>query len=145
MPASDAVFLDTSGWIAILNADDRFHVQATAWLQEFGAVRRPLVTTDWVVAELGNGLARVAARARLAHAIEIFLQSGSSRLVRIDEAMFRRALELYAQVTDKTWGLVDCASFVVMRDQGIIDALTTDHHFEQAGFRSLLPTAKRPS
>ena len=141
MPASNAVFLDTSGWIAILNADDRFHVQATARLQEFGSSRRPLVTTDWVIAELGNGLARVAARARLARAIDVFLKSDSSRLVRIDEAVFRRALELYAQVTDKTWGLVDCASFIVMRDQHIVDALTTDHHFEQAGFRPLLPTA----
>jgi predicted nucleic acid-binding protein len=40
----------------------------------------------------------------------------------------------------QNWGLVDCASFVVMQQRGIIEALTTDHHFEQAGFvRSLKP------
>jgi hypothetical protein len=72
--------------------------------------------------------------------VEIFLQSPSSRLVRVDEGLFQRALELYGQVTDKTWGLVDCASFVVMRDQEIVDALTSDRHFEQAGFHCLLPT-----
>jgi hypothetical protein len=58
-----------------------------------------------------------------------------------EEEIFRRALELYAQVSDKTWGLVDCASFVVTRDEHIVDALTTDHHYEQAGFRCLLPSA----
>lgn len=141
MPTADAVFLDTSGWIAILNADDRFHAQAAGRLEELGSARRPLVTTDWVIAELGNGLARVPARTRLHEAVEIFLGSASSRLIRVDEEIFRGALELYARVTDKTWGLVDCASFVVMRQAGILDALTTDRHFEQAGFRCLLPTA----
>jgi len=32
----------------------------------------------------------------------------------------------------------DCISFIVMQDMGIIDALTTDDHFRQAGFRTLL-------
>jgi len=30
--------------------------------------------------------------------------------------------------------LPDCISFTVMRDSGIAEALTADHHFEQAGF-----------
>jgi uncharacterized protein len=51
-------------------------------------------------------------------------------------------LTLYEQATDKVWGLVDCASFVVMRDQRVLDALSGDRHFEQAGFRCLLPTAR---
>jgi predicted nucleic acid-binding protein len=50
-----------------------------------------------------------------------------------------RALQLYAERADKTWGLVDCASFVVMTEQGMTEAFTTDRHFEQAGFRCLLP------
>ena len=29
-------------------------------------------------------------------------------------------------------------TFIVMQDRGITDALTADHHFEQAGFRALL-------
>ena len=42
---------------------------------------------------------------------------------------------------DKTWGLVDCSSFLVMQDEGIADAFPTDRHFEQAGFNCLLPAA----
>jgi len=140
MPDSSAVFVDTSGWIALLNADDQLHDRAGKCLQELALAARPLATTDWVLAETGNGLARVAARARFVLAVETFLQSTSSRLARIDADTFQRALQLYGQMTDKTWGLVDCASFLVMREAGIRDALSADRHFEQAGFRCLLPT-----
>ena len=49
-----------------------------------------------------------------------------------------RALGLYHQHADKEWTLTDCTSFVVMREREITTALTADHHFEQAGFVSLL-------
>ena len=38
----------------------------------------------------------------------------------------------------KEWGLTDCISFIVMEDNGLTEALTTDEHFQQAGFRALL-------
>jgi predicted nucleic acid-binding protein len=47
-------------------------------------------------------------------------------------------LDLYARHPDESWSLTDCISFVVMTERGIIEALTGDHHFEQAGFRALL-------
>ncbi len=46
-------------------------------------------------------------------------------------------IELVARA-DKEWSLVDCASFVVMQQRGLTEALTTDRHFEQAGFVRLL-------
>jgi predicted nucleic acid-binding protein len=52
--------------------------------------------------------------------------------------LFERAIEFYGRRADKAWSLTDCVSFVVMADLGITDALTGDHHFEQASFRALL-------
>ena len=49
-----------------------------------------------------------------------------------------RPLGLFADRPDKHWSLTDCISFVVMNREGIVDALTGDRHFEQAGFRALL-------
>ena len=40
--------------------------------------------------------------------------------------------------SDKNWSVADCSSFVVMRYSNILEAFTTDHHFEQAGFVRLL-------
>ncbi|GCL48838.1 hypothetical protein NIES3804_03890 [Microcystis aeruginosa NIES-3804] len=45
---------------------------------------------------------------------------------------------LYCQRNDKNWGIVDCISFIVMEERRITEALTTDIHFQQAGFRALL-------
>ena len=56
----------------------------------------------------------------------------------IDPELLRRGLRRYDERPDKTWSLTDCVSFVVMEDHGLTDALTGDHHFEQAGFRALL-------
>jgi predicted nucleic acid-binding protein len=47
-------------------------------------------------------------------------------------------LLMYSTHTDKEWGITDCISFAIMRERGITDALTADHHFEQAGFIALL-------
>ena len=52
--------------------------------------------------------------------------------------LFDEGIELYAQCPDKDWSLIDCISFVVMREYNLTDALTADRHFEQAGFRVLL-------
>jgi hypothetical protein len=52
--------------------------------------------------------------------------------------LFERGRDLFAARPDKAWSLTDCTSFTVMADLAIKDALTTDHHFAQAGFRVLI-------
>jgi predicted nucleic acid-binding protein len=39
---------------------------------------------------------------------------------------------------DKVWSQVDSSSFIVMQQLKLQEALTTDRHFEQAGFVRLL-------
>ena len=52
--------------------------------------------------------------------------------------LFARGIALFSSRMDKAWTLTDCVSFVVMHEYGISEALTGDHHFEQAGFNILL-------
>ena len=59
-------------------------------------------------------------------------------IVPMGQELFDRGIELYGERLDKEWSITDCISFIVMREQGITDALTGDHHFEQAGFKALL-------
>ena len=54
------------------------------------------------------------------------------------QLLFGAGCDLYSERPDKNWSLTDCISFVVMQQHGITEALTADHHFDQAGFTILL-------
>jgi predicted nucleic acid-binding protein len=97
----------------------------------------PLVTTDAVLLEVGNSLARQRKQAAVA-LIERFLRADNVEVVPLTPALFDKGFTLYRGHADKQWGLVDCISFVVMRERGMMDALTFDQHFTQAGFSALM-------
>ena len=78
-----------------------------------------MYVTDWVVAETGNGLAGGWNRELFWMSLRVFLTSPDIRLIFVDGDLLLKALDLYEARQDKGWGLVDCASFVVMTEQGI--------------------------
>lgn len=129
------ILIDTSFVVALVNDTDENHEKALNLSLEFDG--KPTVITDSVMLEIGNTLARVY-KTESIEAIEGFFASKEVEVVRLDETLFDKAFELYKTHADKTWGLVDCISFVVMRENGITDALTHDKHFVQAGFRALM-------
>jgi len=65
-----------------------------------------------------------------------------SRKPRLDDAAtqgaFADGFELYSERQDKDWSLTDCISLAVMKERGLTEVLTGDHHFEQAGVKALL-------
>lgn len=138
---ASSVFLDTQGWLALLNSADGLHANADRVWRDLGGRGYQVVLTDWVVAETGNGLARSQIKNRFAEAVQLIDRSVRSELIFVNQALLRRALEMYERHQDKSWGLVDCASFIVMADASITEAFTSDRHFEQAGYRCLLPTS----
>ena len=135
---NDYVFLDTVGLIALLNQDDQYHHRAAEAFARIGQTARKVITTDLVLAELGNSLARTALREDVFWLIRQLHEDRSSTVLYVTRQRFHEALELYHARQDKSWGLVDCVSFTVMRSKRLIDAFTADHHFEQAGFNCLL-------
>lgn len=134
--STERFFLDTAYVQALLNARDQYHRPAQVLFPRVRAAHEVLVT-EAVLTEAGNVLAR-SRRAEAAAFIERCYSTPNIRVVSVDTALFHRALDLYRSRDDKTWGLTDCISFVVMQDYGLVDALTTDEHFQQAGFRALL-------
>ena len=97
----------------------------------------PLLTTEPVILEIGNGLAR-SNKPQAVQIITNFLRDPQVEVVRLTPELFDAGFALYQSHTDKQWGLVDCISFVVMRQRNVYEALTFDGHFAQAGFRALL-------
>jgi uncharacterized protein len=128
-------FLDTSYIVALVNERDQAHEKANELVEIYDSL--PLLVTDAVLLEIGNSLAKVCKTGAI-EILDEFLLSDKVEIVRLDENLFDKAFQLYKTHLDKTWGLVDCISFVVMREHGIIDALTYDKHFVEAGFRALM-------
>ncbi len=131
------VFADAAYWIGLFYPKDQLHeavVKASASL-----VKTRLVTSEMVLAEVLNGLARyLNLRSAVATAIGAIMADPNTEVVPQTAMLFREALVLYRSHHDKEWGLTDCSSFVIMRQRGLGEALTYDHHFEQAGFVALL-------
>jgi predicted nucleic acid-binding protein len=132
------VFLDTSFAIAVTVSTDRYHSIASRLATNLRESRVPLVTTQGILAEIADSFSKPpyrAAAVTLLHALE---HDPLVTILPIDGERFARGSALFVARPDKTWGLTDCISFHVMKERGVTDALTTDRHFQQAGFRALL-------
>ena len=134
------VFVDTSGWASFFVRTEPHHAKAielmTQWQQQNGRV----VTTNYVLSELAalfTSPLRVP-RSTILDCIQTIRSRPWVEVVHIDPSLDEAAWKLFGDRLDKEWSLVDCASFVVMQQRGLTDALTADHHFEQAGFVRLL-------
>lgn len=131
-------FLDTSYAIALASSRDQFHEQAVQLADQLEAAATQLVTTRAVLLEIGNALSKQRYRHAAIALLDALETDPAVEIVPLTEQLYMRAVDLYRQRDDKEWGLVDCVSFIVMRDREIYDALTTDDHFRQAGFNVLL-------
>jgi hypothetical protein len=129
------VFADTFFFLALLNPADATHRDAVALSR---SLRRRRVTTTWVLTEVGDAMSVGTSRGAFLEFLEFLRASPLMTLVPASEELFARGVELFSQRPDKEWTLTDCISFVVMTDAGLDEALTGDHHFEQAGFKVLL-------
>ena len=132
------VFLDSSYAIALSSAKDTHHLKALDFAQKFQSAPARIVTTEPILFEIGNALSQMRHRQAAVNLIESIEQDTHIEVVVCSQDLFRRAVDLFQSRYDKDWGLTDCFSFVVMEDRGITDALTADHHFQQAGYRALL-------
>jgi len=133
------LMVDTAFVQALFNRSDQYHDRAVQWSHH---LRQPPHQAEWwlteaVLLEVGNAFSATNRRAA-ADFIRSAYHSSTVRVVPTDTPLLTRAVQLYDARADKAWGLTDSVSFVVMREAGLTDALTPDHHFEQAGFVALM-------
>jgi uncharacterized protein len=130
-----ALFVDTAGWVACADAADRAHTRALVARDRWLAAGRALATTDYVVDET---LTLLRLRLGLAAAEAWWRQVDGSSCLRweyVTPARAEKARSVFFGYCDKHFSFTDCASFVVMRELQLKEALTTDDHFAQAGFQ----------
>jgi len=132
------LFADSGYWIALLDVDDVLHEAAQKIPGSMDTVR--ILTTEMVLSEVASHFAAYGAAYRLAVValVGAIRQANDVEVVPQTSAQFDAALLHYAHYRDKDWSAVDCASFLLMAERGLTEALAYDHHFQQAGFQALL-------
>lgn len=130
------VFADTGYWVAVLNPKDDWNSKANEASRGLGKVR--IVTSEMVLDELLAALHKVAVRSMAIRGVEAIRANPNIEVVPQTSLQFGEAFGMYRKMPDKEWSLTDCASFGLMKEHGIAEALAHDHHFEQAGFVALL-------
>jgi predicted nucleic acid-binding protein len=128
-------FADTYFFLALLFEKDEAHAQARTWVAKL--VGR-LYTSLWVLTEVADALAVPGRREQFPPLLQFLRASPLVTIVPAEQSLFDRGVRLYEERADKSWSLTDCISFIIMQDHGLRDALTGDHHFEQAGFNVLM-------
>lgn len=129
------LFVDTSGWMALYNPRDQFHVRARQAMMSLGGQAVQFVTTDYVLDETLTGLqtrySGQAARQFGAWA----LQESNLKLEYLSEEIWQEAWGVFEKYSDQSFSFTDCTSFVLMRQLKLYEAFTFDQHFKQMGFR----------
>jgi len=94
--------------------------------------------TEYVLVELGSALSRGSDRWVFLELLKQLQSDRSTTIIAASALLLRQGVALFAGRQDKDWSLVDCISFIVMKQRRLKEALSTDAHFAQAGFRALL-------
>ncbi len=135
---SDKFFLDTAFILALASPTDQFHDRAKTLSRKIKKEKISLITTRAILVEIGDAMS--SQRRRQAGIITLAsLESAENlEIVSSSDDLYARAFNLFRSRPDKEWGMTDCISFVVMDEEQIHEALTTDFHFQQAGFTPLM-------
>ncbi|RYG69680.1 VapC toxin family PIN domain ribonuclease [bacterium] len=134
------IFADTSGLLLYLDASQMGHQRVIDIARHHMTTGGTFVTTNYVLTEL---VALFTSRTRLSRtqictAVDAIHQTPFFEVVHVTPELHANAFQLLRVRPDKDWSWVDAVSFLVMQNFGLTQALTTDHHFDQAGFDRLI-------
>lgn len=136
--AAESVFADTSFFFALAAKRDHAHSQATSVYSRLIHAGRRVITTDYVIDETLT-LVKMRTETRIALSLlERIEQSDNILIEAIDAGRFQAAKALFRRHADHDYSFTDCTSFALMRELKMKEALTTDAHFVEAGFKTLL-------
>ncbi len=136
----EGVFVDTVAWIALMSPNDQHYANSTRLFAQARRQKVPLCTTSAVLIEVLDGAAE--RDRRMSSLLRRLLEGFDVEMVHVDELLLEHGWNLYDARPDKSWSLTDCVSFSLMKQRGLFQSLTYDHHFEQAGFGALLHEPK---
>ena len=129
------LFVDSSGWIALFDSNDKYHRRASQAVNSLQGKDVNFLTTDYVIDETLTYLRKKTGHLVATRFGQWVLSARHVEFVRIDESAWETAWEMFQVYDDKAWAFTDCTSFVLMRRHNLWRAFSFDQHFVQAGFQ----------
>jgi uncharacterized protein len=127
------VFVDSSVYLALLDADDEHHREATQIVHQLAQERYRQFTTNVLLIESHALILSVLGRGRAAQFLKD-MEESNTVVIRARAADEERAKQILFQYTDKDFSFADAISFAVMERLTIRLAFTFDRDFAQYGF-----------
>ena len=127
------IFVDTSGFAALLNRGDVNHALALAFDRQVAEQRLRLLTSNFVLDETYTWLRQTLGHAQTVSFGVHIQQSKVVEVVYVTPEIERIAWDILARYVDKSFSYTDCTSFALMRQLNLDTAFTFDHHFRQFG------------
>ena len=129
------MFIDTSGFLCFLDQRDFRQPKAA----DYFISARSRLTHNYVLVELvALAGSRNFSREITLDFLSDLSNDSQTEIIWVSEYLTERAISFLRKRKDKEWSLCDAVSFLLLKEYGISEALTTDHHFEQAGYVQLL-------
>lgn len=126
------IFADTSGFIALMDADDAFHEMASRTWKDYIAQGCILCTSDYVRLE---SWALIQRRLGIQAALDFSdLILSSCTIHSVGEEGFTSSVNQWRIARRRNLSLVDISSFHVMRNHQIHEAFSFDGNFSEEGF-----------
>jgi predicted nucleic acid-binding protein len=130
--------VDTSGFYALLVKADAAHKPAREVIDRAVKNKSLFVTTDYILDETATLLSARGYGHLVPEYFESVFSSKACRVEWMNPERFGKTRSFFQKHKDHVWSFTDCFSFVLMKEQGIHEAVTKDSHFKEAGFIPLL-------
>lgn len=128
------VFIDTSGFYALLVSNDDYHMTARNFINNAREQKILLHTTDYILDETYTLLKARKVSSQIQVLMELLSKSKAIKINWIDQEIFDLGSKFFLKHEDQDYSFTDCLSFVMMKKLGIKLVLTKDHHFANASF-----------
>lgn len=135
---ANEIFVDSSGFYALLIQGDDRHMTASGFLDKARRRGRRFITSDYVLDETATLLKARGYMRLVGPFFDKALESHACRVEWTDPDRFDQARKFFLKHADQAWSFTDCVSFCIMKEFRLRDALTKDKHFHEAGFVVLL-------
>jgi len=135
----DKHFVDTGAFIAITDKSDQYHSIAVAHFGELLEVRKPLLTTNFILDETYTRLKRNLGSLAAITFGETIRKSDQLEMITINEEIEKKAWDIFKKYHDHTFSYTDCTSFAVMQMKKLKMAFAFKGHFNIFGF-NIIPT-----